>query len=94
MRMAGCSEGRADQGLFDVLNETTPSGPPPWIAAQTQLLLAQRGHAWLLHGPSGLGQYGLARELARAWLCEQPGAGGSICRGTWIGLTNFPQNTA
>ena len=77
MRMAGCSEGRADQGLFDVLNETTPSGPPPWIAAQTQLLLAQRGHAWLLHGPSGLGQYGLALELARAWLCEQPGTGGA-----------------
>ena len=45
---------------------------PPWIAAQTQHLLAQRGHAWLLHGPSGLGQYALALELARAWLCENP----------------------
>lgn len=44
----------------------------PWIAAQTQHLLAQRGHAWLLHGPSGLGQYALALELARAWLCEHP----------------------
>ncbi|MBC7468717.1 MAG: DNA polymerase III subunit delta' [Ramlibacter sp.] len=44
----------------------------PWIAAQTQALLAQRGHAWLLQGPSGLGQYGLALELARAWLCDQP----------------------
>ena len=44
---------------------------PPWISAQTQHLLTQRGHAWLLHGPSGLGQYPLALELAKAWLCER-----------------------
>ena len=44
----------------------------PWIASQTRQLLAQRGHAWLLQGPSGLGQYKLALALARAWLCEQP----------------------
>ena len=50
---------------------------PPWIAAQTRQLLAQQGHAWLLHGPSGLGQYGLALELARAWLCETPGLDGA-----------------
>ena len=43
----------------------------PWIAGQTRQLLAQRGHAWLLQGPSGLGQYALALELARAWLCDQ-----------------------
>lgn len=49
----------------------------PWIAAQTRQLLAQRGHAWLLQGPSGLGQYSLALELARAWLCEQPGPQGA-----------------
>ena len=35
----------------------------PWIAAQTSQLLAQRGHAWLLAGPSGLGQYRLALAL-------------------------------
>ena len=46
--------------------------PAPWIQAQLRALLAQRGHAWLLHGPSGLGQYALALALARAWLCEQP----------------------
>ncbi len=44
----------------------------PWIAAQATQLLAQRGHAWLLAGPSGLGQYGLALALVRAWLCERP----------------------
>ncbi len=43
-----------------------------WIAGQLRLLVAQRGHAWLLQGPSGLGQYELALGLARAWLCEQP----------------------
>ncbi|MBE0474261.1 DNA polymerase III subunit delta' [Rhodoferax sp.] len=49
----------------------------PWIAAQTQALLAQRGHAWLLAGPSGLGQYELALALVRAWLCEHATAQGA-----------------
>jgi DNA polymerase-3 subunit delta' len=51
--------------------------PPRWIATQTRQLLAQQGHAWLLHGPSGLGQYRLALELVRAWLCDQPTAAGA-----------------
>ena len=55
----------------------TEAVKPPWIAAQTRQLLAQQGHAWLLHGPSGLGQYALALELARAWLCETPGPDGA-----------------
>jgi DNA polymerase-3 subunit delta' len=50
---------------------------PTWIATQTRQLLAQRGHAWLLQGPSGLGQYSLGLALARAWLCERPGAEGA-----------------
>jgi DNA polymerase III subunit delta' len=45
----------------------------PWLATQRDALLAQRGHAWLLHGPSGLGQYEIALSLAQAWLCEAPG---------------------
>ena len=49
----------------------------PWIARQTRDLLAQRGHAWLLQGPSGLGQYELALALASAWLCEKPTAQGA-----------------
>ena len=42
----------------------------PWIEAQTQRLLDQRGQAWVLQGPSGLGQYELALSLVQAWLCE------------------------
>lgn len=44
----------------------------PWIQRQLTHLLGQRGHAWLLQGPSGLGQYELGLGLAQAWLCEQP----------------------
>ena len=45
---------------------------PVWIQQQLVSLLAQRGHAWLIQGPSGLGQYDLAMAMARAWLCENP----------------------
>ncbi|MEJ7930144.1 DNA polymerase III subunit delta' [Ramlibacter sp. AN1015] len=48
----------------------------PWIASQLRQLLVQPGHALLLQGPSGLGQYELALGLARGWLCEQPTADG------------------
>lgn len=51
----------------------------PWIVEQTQALLAQQGHAWLLQGPSGLGQYSLALAMVRAWLCDRPTAQGA-CR--------------
>ncbi|MEQ1657913.1 MAG: DNA polymerase III subunit delta', partial [Hylemonella sp.] len=51
---------------------TQESNPAPWLAQQSRQLLAQRGHAWLLQGPSGLGQYSLGLALVRAWLCEQP----------------------
>jgi DNA polymerase-3 subunit delta' len=42
----------------------------PWIAKQNLALLSQQGHAWLLQGPSGLGQYELATSMVSAWLCE------------------------
>ncbi|MDO9164751.1 MAG: DNA polymerase III subunit delta' [Rhodoferax sp.] len=53
----------------------------PWIAAQAVQLLAQRRHAWLLAGPSGLGQYSLGLALVRAWLCDNPSPRGAcgIC---------------
>lgn len=44
----------------------------PWLAPQRAALLRQRGHAWLLSGPSGLGQFALALALVRAWLCDAP----------------------
>lgn len=49
----------------------------PWLHKQLKTLLGQRGHAVLLSGPSGLGQYELALALARAWLCEHPTADGA-----------------
>lgn len=48
-----------------------------WIVGQRARLLAQRGHAWLLQGPSGLGQYALSLSLVRAWLCESPSPQGA-----------------
>ena len=59
------------------MTSETAAAPAPWIAAQARQLLEQRGHAWLLHGPSGLGQRALALELARGWLCELPTAAGA-----------------
>jgi DNA polymerase-3 subunit delta' len=44
----------------------------PWLVRQLRALLAQRGHAWLLQGPPGLGQFDLALALVRAWLCDAP----------------------
>ena len=60
------------------MSESTASAAPaPWLAPALKTLLHQRGHAWLLSGPSGLGQYTLALELARAWLCLQPSEEGA-----------------
>ena len=50
----------------------------PWLVAPLDDLLRQRGHAWLLQGASGLGQYELALALASSWLCERP-TGRSAC---------------
>ncbi len=49
----------------------------PWLQAQLESLLTQRGQAWLLSGPSGLGQLELALALAKAWLCENPSPQGA-----------------
>lgn len=59
------------------MSGATMSALAPWLQTQREGLLAQRGHAWLLQGPSGLGQFELAMSLARTWLCEQPGAHGA-----------------
>lgn len=44
----------------------------PWLERQRDRLIGHSGHALLLQGPSGLGQYPLALALAQAWLCQQP----------------------
>ncbi|QHJ01735.1 DNA polymerase III subunit delta' [Xylophilus rhododendri] len=58
------------------MTETTLA---PWLVRQLRELLGQRGHARLLQGPSGLGQYPLGLALASAWLCDTPAADGSAC---------------
>jgi DNA polymerase III subunit delta' len=49
----------------------SPTGTPPWLAEALKVLLGRRGHAWLLSGAKGLGQFDLAGALAASWLCEQ-----------------------
>jgi DNA polymerase-3 subunit delta' len=53
----------------------TPDAPArlaPWLERQLERLLEHAGHALLLQGASGLGQYPLGLALAQAWLCQQP----------------------
>lgn len=46
----------------------------PWLERPlAQALRQQQGHALLISGPAGVGQFELAMALARAWLCEAPG---------------------
>jgi DNA polymerase-3 subunit delta' len=47
-----------------------PAALPPWLHTPLQQALAQRGHARLIHGPEGVGQFELALALARHALCE------------------------
>lgn len=51
---------------------STPPVLAPWLERQLARLVEHSGHALLLQGPSGLGQYPLALALAQAWLCHQP----------------------
>lgn len=51
------------------------SSLPPWLQQPLAEALRQRlGHAMLVTGPAGVGQFELALALAHAWLCEAPGA--------------------
>lgn len=60
---------------------STPPALAPWLARQLGRLVEHSGHALLLQGPSGLGQYPLALALAQAWLCHQPITSGGVRRG-------------
>ena len=47
----------------------------PWLEHPlAQALAAVRGHALLVHGPQGVGQFEFAQAMAAAWLCETPQA--------------------
>ena len=56
---------------------------PPWLERPFEdALRGARGHALLLHGPRGVGQFELALALATAWRCEADAArrpGGRAC---------------
>jgi len=49
----------------------------PWLQVQLQGLMTRPGHAFLLQGASGLGQYELGLALAAAWLCHAPTSAGA-----------------
>ena len=65
------------QALSQPIPQSIPQPMPPWLQAQLTSLLSQRGHAWLLSGPSGLGQFELGLALAQTWLCDAPTATGA-----------------
>ena len=45
----------------------------PWLGVPLATALRrQQGHALLVTGPAGVGQFELASALAQAWLCESP----------------------
>lgn len=58
----------------------------PWLQQPlTQALQVQRGHALLIQGSPGIGQFDFALGLAQAWLCEAPAtarAGGVLACGS------------
>jgi DNA polymerase-3 subunit delta' len=54
--------------------------PLPWLGVPLQhALRTQRGHALLVHGPQGTGQFEMSLCLAQAWLCEGEGSAQKPC---------------
>jgi DNA polymerase-3 subunit delta' len=46
--------------------------PLPWLERPLREGLRREAHAFLVHGPEGVGQFELALTLAQGWLCETP----------------------
>jgi DNA polymerase-3 subunit delta' len=65
----------------------------PWHETALGRLLGDRerlAHAFLVHGPEGIGKLAFAEAAAQALLCERPGAAGAAC-GACPGCTWFVQ---
>ncbi|MFM2120010.1 MAG: hypothetical protein RL722_1478, partial [Pseudomonadota bacterium] len=65
--------GRAGTGSASPRTDNTldPTAALPWLHEPLARALGQRrGHALLVHGPEGVGQFEFALALAQAWLCE------------------------
>ncbi len=58
--------------MNDADSTNKPPSVAPWLEGNLVRLLAQRGHAWLLTGAAGLGQFDLAMAIAASSLCESP----------------------
>ena len=64
------------------MSEADDPGALPWQRSPLTALLQRRTqwpHAMLVTGPAGIGKRAFAQSLARALLCETPGADGSAC---------------
>ena len=63
-------------GVTGAATSVTGSSLLPWLEAPlAQALHATRGHALLIHGPQGVGQFELALAVAAATLCEGEASG-------------------
>lgn len=51
----------------------------PWLRPAWERAVAQKGHALIVHGPEGVGQWELSLWLAQTWLCEHPTDQGEPC---------------
>ena len=60
-------------------DERLPWHQDLWRQLQQRRVAGRLPHALLLSGPAGLGKGVFARRLARALLCERPGADGEAC---------------